>query len=30
MKSGEMKKHGTNEKNISTRGDTHMVPLLDE
>jgi hypothetical protein len=30
MKGREMKKHGTNEKNTSTRRDMHMVPLLDE
>jgi len=30
MDDREMKKYGTNEKNTSTGGDVHMVPLLDE
>jgi hypothetical protein len=30
MNGWEMKKYGTNKKNTPTRGNVHMVPLLDE
>jgi len=30
MEGREMKKYGTNETNTSTRGNVHMVALLDE